>query len=491
MTAAQAITTEPTGQAFRLPDRDLARSSPAGLATVASRGRWQIAPHLALVNRALLQLSRRQITRLLINTPPRHGKSSLVSHYFPAWYLGHFPEHRIILASYEADFAASWGAKARDVLSEWGPRLFAIQVSQASTARDRWDIAQHSGGMQTAGVGGALTGKGANLLLVEDPVKNAEEAASATYRQRMVEWWEAVAYTRLEPDGVAVVIQTRWHADDLAGRLIQQMQDGGEPWTVLNLPAIAEADEDWGFWKRKVGDPLWPERYPLPQLERIRGQLSQYWWSALYQQRPTPRGGGLFERVWFTNHIVESAPRGAVRCRYWDLAATAAQRGSDPDWTVGVKMAAQNGQFWIEDVRRLRGTPLDVEALIAETAQLDGVDVKIVMEREGGSGGKITTDHYARHVLAGYNFHDDPVSQSKTARADPFSAAAEKGNVSLVRGAWNRDFLDEAELFPNGPHDDQIDAASGAHRQLSAPQGRPFSSASAGPRPQYQQVGRR
>lgn len=201
--------------------------------------------------------------------PPRHGKSEMASRYTPAWYLGRYPNRRVILASYEADYAASWGRKARDLLEEHGSSLFGVCVRQDSHAANRWDLADHNGGMTTAGVGGAITGRGADLLIIDDPVKSVEEAESETYRARTWDWWRGVALTRLEPGGSVILVMTRWHEDDLAGRILQE---DSANWRVLSLPAIASDDLDDPL-DREPGEPLWPERYDADALARRRQEM--------------------------------------------------------------------------------------------------------------------------------------------------------------------------------------------------------------------------
>jgi hypothetical protein len=159
---------------------------PAALAHLASNRKWHPARHLRVLDRKLLDVARGRCPRLMVMMPPRHGKSTLTSETFPAWFLGRFPHKRVILTSYEADFAASWGRKARDLLDEWGPSVFGVRVRATSSAANRWDLDGHAGGMQTAGMGGAITGKGADLLVIDDPVKNDEEARSPTVRQKHV-----------------------------------------------------------------------------------------------------------------------------------------------------------------------------------------------------------------------------------------------------------------------------------------------------------------
>jgi predicted phage terminase large subunit-like protein len=182
--------------------------------------------------------------------------------------------------------------------------------------------------------------------------------------------------------------------------------------------------------------------------------------------------GNMFKREWF--EIVQAVPYDARPVRYWDLAATEPKAGKDPDWTAGVRMAEKAGVFYVEDVRRTRATPMGVEALIKQTAELDGRGVAIYMEREPGSSGVNTIDHYAREVLVGFAFRGIKTTGSKLLRASPLSAAAEAGNVKLLRGAWIGEFLDELVAFPAGAHDDQADAASGAHEQLTTPTARGY-----------------
>ncbi len=199
---------------------------------------------------------------------------------FPAWFLGTYPDRRVILASYGADFAASWGRKARDILVAHGG-AFGVRIREGSKAADEWSLADHKGGMQTAGVGGAFTGKGADLIVIDDPVKNDAEAVSEASRDHLWEWYRATLRTRLEPGGSIAVIMTRWHPHDLIQRLVD---DSGETWRTIRLPALAEADDPLG---RGLGEPLWPERFGLDALAATQASLGR-WWNALYQQSPMP-----------------------------------------------------------------------------------------------------------------------------------------------------------------------------------------------------------
>jgi hypothetical protein len=232
---------------------------------------------------------------LLIEAPPRHGKSELVSKYLPAWYLGLRPSHRVMLAAYEATFARSWGRKARAVFAEHSAPLFGSELATDNQAADDWSTTA-GGGMTTAGVGGPMTGRGANLLIIDDPIKNAEDALSETIRNNQWDWWQSTASTRLEPGGVTIGIMTRWHEDDIFGRLMKS----GIPIRRLRLPAIAEHDDPIG---RAPGDPLGPERYSREALDKLRAGRSAYWWDAMFQQKPGKWGDSrwgiyLGDKIW-------------------------------------------------------------------------------------------------------------------------------------------------------------------------------------------------
>lgn len=445
--------------------------SAAKLAEIASGGRWETAPHLELLDQKLCDLAQRKIRRLIVTMPPRHGKSQLCSRYFPAWYLGTNPDHRVILCSYEANFAADWGGRARDVLEENGPALFGVKVRGDSNARDDWKIDRREGGMITSGVGGPITGRGADCLIIDDPVKNAAEASSETFRQRTWDWWTSTALTRVEPDGVVLVIMTRWNEDDLVGRLLKQNgedEDGedNERWHVLNLPAIAEENDQLG---REPGTALWETRWPLDKLLRRMKRLGSYVWAALFQQRPSPLEGNYFKREWFDEIVSpDRVPPLVSVSRVWDLAATAADEASDPDWLVGTKMGkSRTGDYYVLHVARMRVSAAGVEATLKQFAASDTKAVKIRIEQEGAASGKIVKHHFET-MLNGWDARFTPIPRaSKAVRAGPFNAACERRQVHLVAGNWIADWIEELALFPNGKHDDQVDSASGAYESLN------------------------
>ena len=387
---------------------------------------------------------------LAVSLPPRHMKTTIVSEALPAWWLSTHPQGEVIIASYNQSQARKM---ARSVRLAFDRESHRRMMPPCSWDVDSADVLQLSGKLNgrpsliAAGVGSGITGSGADLLVIDDPVKDMADAESATMRDKVAEWYASTAFTRLSPGGKVLMVATRWHHDDLIGRTLA---DSPEGWQSLTLPAISED-----------GRALWPERYPLESLEAIRRAVGSRVFEALYQGRPTPLEGGMFKRNWI--RYGDRFPDHARRVRYWDKAATS----GGGDWTVGVLMAEDEGRYCVEDVVRLQGSPQEVQARVRATAEMDGWDVSIRMEQEPGSSGVDVIDLYARRILQGYDFRAEKVTGDKATRANGLAAAMEAGNVDLVRAHWNRDLVDELSEFPLGEHDDQVDAMSGAFRELS------------------------
>ncbi len=383
--------------------------------------------------------------------PPRHGKSELISKAFPAWYLGTFPDRRILLASYEADFAAGWGRKARLLLEEYGPDLWGVEVDKRSSAADRWDIAGHDGGMGTAGVGGALTGKGSHVLVIDDPIKNAEEAASQTIRDKIHDWYLSTAYTRLEsdPEGAVIIVMTRWHEDDLLGRELT----GGEEWRVLNFPAVAEENDCLG---REPGDPLWPERFSKERLERIAAKIGPYWWAALYQQRPSPLEGGLLKRDWIQYYDLPPVQSQLEQwVQSWDMAFKDSKANS---YVVGGVWARAGADFYLIDmIRDHLDFPKTIEAVKSWAGLYPQARAKLIEDKANGPAVIQTLQHEVPGLIA--------VSPrgSKEARLSAVAPLFCAGNVWIPRTKlWTKDYVGELCAFPNAATDDQVDMTSQA-----------------------------
>ena len=583
------------------------------LQRVSPRMNWTW-PHLRYLYRKLADVTNGKTKRLMIFMPPRHGKSELVTVHYPAYRLKKNPWLNIIVASYNQKLANRFSRKIRTTWENSQPRKAAVPNKSKQDIQDELDIEKKNdpvdpvhpvdsssqrlgdsavsvppavaggvsqnasqrrlntaaewetgmgGGVRAVGVGAGITGYGGKLIIIDDPIKSRSEAESETYRNKTWEWFNDDLYTRLEPDAAMILIQTRWHEDDLAGRLLEEMKNGGEKWEVVSLPAIAESepptgvpaaasasgvaklaggltsdefkqdrqDEQdmvgkssppyeggvaaasadgvvlspdcqtstansdpneteyelhpisnsfieirtplpkvetpprrWDAIGRHPGDALCPEHFPLRELERIRRQLGEYSFSALYQQRPMPLEGGLFKKKWFTR-IVDRAPAGLRWVRGYDLAISLK---TSADFTASARVALDtNGDLYISDVFRARVEYPDQRKFIVD---------RLINERD--THHCIEDAIHAKAII--HDLRRDPrlarcavklvrVTNDKFTRALAWANRAEEGKVVLVRGPWLNMFLDEVCSFPNSAHDDMVDAVSLAVRSIDRP----------------------
>ncbi len=425
--------------------------------------RFQFYPHCELLAAVLERVVTGELKRVMIQLPPRHSKSELFSRLFSAYYLLRNPHHFVGINSYSADLAYTLSRASRENFIQCGG-----VVKDDVAAVKHWETNQ-GGGLWAAGVGGSITGKGFHLGIIDDPIKNAEEASSEVIREKHKEWYSSTFYTRQEPDAAIVVIQTRWNEDDLTGWLLSEESQGEEPenWHVVCLPAIAEEPpalpESCTLEPdiRANGEALCPQRYDESKLAKIKARIGEYHFGALYQQRPTAKQG-LFFHVDKLG-IVDAVPAGLSSARGWDKAATA----GGGDWTAGVRMAKSfDGLFYIEDVVRGQFDTATRDRTIRQTASIDGLMCQHIGEQEPGSGGKESAENFIR-LLAGFAVSTEPATNAKEIRADPFSSQVNAGNVRLVRGDWNKKFIEELRSFPHGKHDDQVDGCSLAFNKLN------------------------
>ena len=356
------------------------------------------------------------------------------------------------MATYNADFASEWGALARDSALDLGMELRHDRKSAL-----HWGLT--SGGfMRCTGIGGSFTGYGFNLLIIDDPVKDRAEAESEVIRNNTWNWYTAVARTRLEPNASIIVLMTRWHEDDLVGRLLAGI---GEKYDYIRIPALADSEDD--PLGRDMGQAIWPSRYNEEYFELAKETFGPYDWAGLFQQLPAPLEGGMFQREWW--QTVDEIPysKGGKCVRGWDLAGST--KKTSP-WTVGVKMWKIGKSYYIEDVIRFRGQPLEVEQALENVAQDDGRRVTQDIPQDPGQSGKGQARYMARN-LAGYDVKYSPESGDKAVRAVGLSAQTHAQNVFLKRAEWNHAFKEELALFPNSTYTDQTDAASRAFHRLT------------------------
>jgi len=430
--------------------------------------RYEHAPHLQLLDEALMQVARfvetdgkEGIQNLLVNMPPRHGKTMTAAEMFPTWFIGRNPHMRVILTSYGATLAHRSSRRARNLIR--GGRyeaIFSHELAGDSSAVDSWSLSGHEGGMDAMGVLGGVTGKGAHLVIADDLLKNREEAESAIIRDKTWDAWTADFLTRLNsPYAGKILFATRWHRDDPSGRILNRE---GEKWHVISLPAIAEDDDILG---RRAGEALWEDKYPLAFLREQEANLGIYNWSSLYQQNPVPADGGFFQRPWF--RVVETPPQIVYKVRFWDLAMSDKPTA---DFTCGVMIGqGTDGHFYVLDVVRRRVDWGQLVNFMADVMLQDGVSVVQGVEMAGYQS-RAVADLNADRRLHGYSVQGFGVDRAKHVRALPVQAKLSSGHLHLVRAHWNDAYIDEFVSFtPRGAlHDDQIDATSGAWAMLDS-----------------------
>lgn len=403
---------------------------------------------------------------LLIETPPQHGKSMAVLDFI-AWVCGHDPHTRVIYASFSSRLSVRANLRMQRAIDDplyqkifpetrIAPKLSGIALRN----HDILEFLGADGYFRNTTVEGSVTGEGLDLCVIDDPIKGRLEANSQNNRDKVWAWFMDDVFSRFSDQGALLVIMTRWHLDDPAGRLMEVFKDRV---TVARYPAIAEKREKY----RREGQPLFPELKSLEFLQQRKNSMTLSSWQALYQQSPIIVGGGIFpiEKI----EIVPERPafKNVVSvARYWDKAGSA-QAGA---YSAGVLMLRmRDGTFVVADVRRGQWSALDRERVIRQTATIDHEmypTTKIYVEQEPGSGGKESAEASVR-MLAGFSAEMDRVSGSKEVRADPFAAQWQAGNVRIVAASWNRDYVDEHEHFPNGKYKDQVDASTGAFNKIA------------------------
>lgn len=399
-------------------------------------------------------------TRMVITVPFRHGKSDLASRYFPPFVLGRCPDSEVMLVSYSAALAQEFSRDAMSIIrSEPYSDIFNAHIDPASHAVGRWGIHGHRGKFFPVGLGGSITGKGADVLIIDDYLRNRAEAESAAQRDKIWEAFTNDLLTRLAPVHLCLVVATRWHQDDLIGRIINRMRSDSDfpTFDFLQFPAKSECYPS-GY--------LFPERFSESWYESQFASLGNYGSAALLQCDPVLRGGNLLktDNIQFVDTF--SAFPGDLRwVRFWDLASSVKQRmKDDPDYTVGtlaaVRSEGASRTLYVADVRRIRGEAPERNRMIIATALSDGPAVIQGVESVAGYKDTYTT---LNELLAGHSIvRKVNVSGDKIMRAEKLEPLFEAGRVVILRGAWNLPWLDELAAFPSGTHDDQVDSLSGA-----------------------------
>ena len=414
------------------------------------------APHHALICKALAKVITGKTKRLIINIPPRSGKTLFVSQMFPAFCMGLNPASHFILTSYSKTLASNNNYAVREIIRheayQWLWRSTNPKIKDDSQARDEFRT-EAGGMMYGVGAGGTITGKGAGgmgdhfagAILIDD-ISKPDDALSETMRANTIEWFRGTLESRKNsPDTPIIVIQQRLHENDLSGWLLGG--GNGEEWELLKIPAL---NDD--------GTSFWPKQFPVEMLKRLE-KASPYTFAGQYQQEPSPRGGGFFKP--HNIEIIDTLPAGIKWVRGWDLAATA----NGGDWTVGAKVGIKDDIIYIADIARIQGAPDEVEKMLVSNAQVDGF-LQSIPQDPGAAGKSQVT--YLSKKLQGTKFKFSLESGDKATRAEAIASQINVGNVRMVKAHWNEALMHELASFPMGSHDDQIDGISRAYNELIA-----------------------
>ncbi|MEU1327240.1 terminase large subunit domain-containing protein [Streptomyces microflavus] len=446
--------------------------SPGALSSVLTGGREMQAPHLDIIDRIYQRIAAGERLKVMVTMPPRAGKSRRTSRWGPVWYLRKQPDHRFMLASYAAHLADDHGRWVRNTITEHASTL-GISLKYGSQAANRFDIDRHEGGMVTAGVGGALTGRGAHVAAVDDPFKGSEDAGSPTMRDRVWDWWQAVLLTRLEPQGSVLLVNTRWDDDDLSGRLLKEEPDD---WIVIDLPAIAlTADDPLG---RQPGEALWPTRFSAEDYARIRKSVGERVWWSLYQQQPRPLEGGVWQWSWITGNRVSSVafrgvdlarivvaidPSGGSGRTNDETGIVAAARDTDSDLYVLADKSGRHGaNAWGREACLL-AIELGADAFVVETNFGGDMTRQVLLQawaelqRESRTGG-----------MAMPRIVEVNAKQGKRLRAEPIAQLYEQGAVHHI-GEFPELERQMVTWIPGMDSPDRMDAGVHALTELANP----------------------
>lgn len=409
--------------------------------TTYTYDRYKVGAHHRLIAEQLERVMRREVDRLMLLMPPRHGKSELASRRYPAFCLGNYPHRQIIAASASESFATDVGRDVRNIIKDPSyQRLFPdTQLAEDSQASGRWHTKQ-GGVFYAVGVGSQVLGKGADEFIIDDPFGSMADAQSEVERKRVKDWFQGSVYNRLQPNGAIIVINHRMHEDDLSGYLLEQQNNGGDRWEVIQLPAIDSS-----------GAALWPDAYPLEALRRIQANSLPRYWSALYQQDPQPDEGTFFRPDWFKRHDELPHVNKFVTC---DFAVT--NEGGDwtefAVWGIGPDSTIYALDWW-------RGQT-DAGVWIERLLDLVQKHKPFTVFAEGGVirraiEGILAKRMNERKAFASIEWINSV--KDKPTRARAFQALAANGKVSFPKSPWANDVLDQLVRFPAGKHDDAVD----------------------------------
>jgi len=417
--------------------------------TYVYQGVYKHAKHTCLICSKLKEVLTQGNKRLMIFMPPRHGKSFTVTESFPSYFLLKNPDKRVICLAYGDALAKRFGRENRKKIAAFGNDLFGLKLAGYNSATTLWEIYGYAGGMYSTTIEGGVTGHGADLLIIDDPIKSAMTAGSQTYRDRLFEEYNSSFRTRLHSGGSIILIQTRWHEDDLAGRLLAA---NDENWDVLSLPAICETDND--LMGRQIGDPLWPAKgFDSEWAEKTKNTVGSRVWESLYQQHPTAQDGNIFKRTWMTNYY-SILPYGCTVIQSWDLPFKKTDGSSK---CAGIVMGRKGADIYIIDMinEKMEFTE-SVAAVRQLSAKHPEARAKVVEDKANGPA----IISYLRKEISGMVGFEP--KGSKEDRALSVAPYFEAGNILFPKptgqNKWMFDLIDDLVKFPNGQYKDTTDA---------------------------------
>lgn len=453
-------------------EKELARRNYRDYVEFVHHGHYSHFRHTELVCSVLQRIADGEQLSVLIEMPPRHGKSMTVTETFPSYYIGRNPNKRVIAAAYSDGLATKFGRLNRNKFNEFSHELFEVQLSDSNAATKDWGVEGKRGGMIATGIGGSITGQGADLMIIDDPIKNMKEASSQTIRDNIWDEWEATLSTRLHDGASVIVIMTRWHEDDLIGRLLTRSP---RKWIRLRLPAIAEDKDD--LLGRVIGEPLCPELgFDIKWAEEKKSEVGSRTWASLYQQRPSPAGGNIFKREWIKYYV-----RTPEQKKEWSLSDDVAilpihfdkmaqswdctfKDSETSDFVAGGVWGRKKAQYFLFDIdHRRMGFAETMKAIRAMTDKWPNARSKYIEDKANGTA----IIEMLKDEISGIV----PVNPDggKEARANAVSPLFEAGNVYLPHPnmcAWVEDLIEELVSFPNAAHDDLVDMTTQALNQL-------------------------
>jgi len=442
--------------------------SPIAFAEYISIGRWKSAPHFELINSKLLQILDGGTNKMIVNLPPRHGKSELISFYFLVWYSFIYPYNNLIFVSYNQGIAKYFGNKVINLIEEKGSK-YGVILNKRSKSSKEFVIDKYGGTYSFTGIGGTLTGKGANLIVIDDPIKNNQDAFSKTKRENLWDWYQSTLFTRLEPNSKLLLVMTRWHQDDICGRLLEKMEKQPQSWDLLKLPILAKEND---LLNRKSGQLLWEGRFELSEILERKETLGDFWFSALYQQEPNISNGEIFKKQYFRYFEIEfieekkylilnksSINQRVIKlddCKIFVTMDLAISTKTKADWTVLLVFAVtKDNDIMILDIIREKVEPIEHINLIQQCYNkykpiligIEKVQYQTSLIKEG--------------LKIGLPIMELIPNGEKWVRALPMGARMQSEKVYFLNTAkWLASFEDELMSFPNGNHDDQVDAFS-------------------------------